>query len=105
MLRSDPLWEEGGPEIWAEVDFEAIYEEVIAPAADWAGYDVIRAIDVNPTGESSKMWRLLLYADLAIVDASTLNPNVMYRIGRSPRRPTKRDTVDLRGCQCHQSSL
>ncbi len=27
------------------------------------------------------MWRLLLYADLAIVDASTLNPNVMYELG------------------------
>ncbi len=69
---------------------DALFKHVLAPAALAAGYQVIRADQINAPGPiTGQVVRLLIEADLVIADISGLNPNVMYELGirHATRRP------------------
>lgn len=78
-----------------EIDFNAIYDRIIAPAAMQAGLDVIRADEEQVGGTIHKaMFERLLLCEYAIADLTTANPNVYYELGvRHAVRP--RSTVIL----------
>jgi len=69
---------------------DLLFENVIRPATEAAGYDLVRADQINVPGPiTGQIVRLLLEADLVIADISGLNPNVMYELGirHAARRP------------------
>jgi len=64
------------------VDFNAIYAELLRPALEQAGLDVIRADEEQRAGDIRlDMFQELLMADLVLVDLSIDNPNVWYELG------------------------
>lgn len=64
------------------IDFNAIYAELLKPALDLAGLDVIRADEEQRAGDIRlDMFQELLMADLVLVDLSIDNPNVWYELG------------------------
>ena len=63
------------------VDFDELYELMIAPALRQAGCDPFRA-DVPEAGDiRTDMFFELVTADLVVADISILNPNVFYELG------------------------
>ncbi|MCB1499566.1 MAG: DUF4071 domain-containing protein [Bauldia sp.] len=81
---------EGGGRI---VDFDAVYNQVIAPAVLAAGMEVIRADQEQVGGTIHKpMFERLMLCDYAVADMTGANPNVYYELGiRHALRP--RSTV------------
>jgi len=81
---------EGGGRI---IDFDAVYNEVIAPAVLAAGMEVIRADQEQIGGTIHKpMFERLMLCDYAVADMTGANPNVYYELGiRHALRP--RSTV------------
>jgi hypothetical protein len=75
------------------VDFDAVYEQILGPAAEAAGMDVIRADQEQVGGTIHKpMYERLMLSDYAIADVTGANPNVYYELGiRHALRP--RSTV------------
>ena len=73
--KDDPAG--GGP-----IDFDAIYQEGIAPAIEAAGLEAIRA-DAEVSGGiiHKPMYERLLLCDYAIADMTTANANVFYELG------------------------
>jgi hypothetical protein len=71
------------------IDFNAIYAQMIAPAARLAKLDPIRADEEQVGGSIYKpMFERLLYCDYALADLTTANPNVYYELGvRHALRP------------------
>lgn len=65
-----------------EYDFDQMYADLIAPAAESAGYEVERA-DSKHKGAliSSNMIRSIMEADIVIADITYQNPNVFYEVG------------------------
>jgi O-acetyl-ADP-ribose deacetylase (regulator of RNase III) len=64
------------------VDFDEVFRRVIAPAAEAAGLDPKRSIDVLEAGlVHRKMIEHIRDSPAAIVDTSMLNPNVFYELG------------------------
>lgn len=64
------------------VDFDAVYDEVIAPAVEAAGMRPLRADEELVGGLIHKpMFERLILADYAVADVTTANPNVFYEIG------------------------
>lgn len=62
--------------------FKRVYEDLLKPACEKAGYDVIRADDVFKTNFIQlDILQKLLDSDMAICDLSTRNPNVLYELG------------------------
>ncbi len=76
-----PFGRKPGPD-GAEVDFNRVYDELIAPAIEAAGLSAFRA-DKEQSGGSilADMFQELLIADLVVADLSIPNPNVWYEVG------------------------
>lgn len=64
------------------VDFDAVYEELIAPAVSEAGLEPLRADQELVGGVIHKpMYERLILADYAVADLTTANANVFYEVG------------------------
>ncbi len=64
------------------VDFDAVYNELLAPAIRTAGLDPLRADQEVVGGLIHKpMYERLILADYAIADLTTANANVFYEVG------------------------
>jgi len=73
------------------VNFDRIYDELIAPALDKVGCQPFRADSEVSAGDiRTDMFFELVTADVVVADLSTLNPNVYYELG-------VRDGVSPRG--------
>jgi hypothetical protein len=78
--------EPGGPRM---VDFDAIYEECIKPAAAAADVETIRADEETLGGIIHRpMYERLLLAEIVVADLTFANANVFYELGvRHAARP------------------
>lgn len=64
------------------IDFDAVYRELIAPAVEAAGLEPLRADQELIGGTIHKpMYERLVLADYAIADLTTANANVLYELG------------------------
>jgi O-acetyl-ADP-ribose deacetylase (regulator of RNase III) len=64
------------------IDFDAVYRDLIEPAATEAGLNCIRSDKVSESGLiHHDMINRIMRADIAIVDITTGNPNVLYELG------------------------
>ena len=64
------------------VDFDAVFEQLLSPAAREAGLEPLRADQELVGGIVHKpMFERLVLADYAIADLTTANPNVFYELG------------------------
>jgi hypothetical protein len=64
------------------VDFDAVYEELLAPAIREAGLEPLRADQELVGGIIHKpMYERLILADYAVADLTTANANVFYELG------------------------
>jgi hypothetical protein len=72
-----------------EIDFDAIYDKYIYPAADAARFDVVRGDrDVASGVIMPRLFTSIYTADLVIADVTYQNPNVYYELGvRHALRP------------------
>lgn len=62
--------------------FQHVYDDIISPACDNAGYNAIRADDVLQTNLIHlDVLKRLLETPMAICDLSTRNPNVLFELG------------------------
>ena len=63
-------------------DFNAIYEDLIKPSLEMAGFEAFRADEERTSGDIlTDMFQELLLADLCIADMSIDNANVFYELG------------------------
>jgi tetratricopeptide (TPR) repeat protein len=66
----------------ALVDFDAVYERLIAPAVKEAGLEVVRADEELVGGIIHKpMFERLILCEYAVADLTTANANVFYELG------------------------
>jgi O-acetyl-ADP-ribose deacetylase (regulator of RNase III) len=66
----------------AQIDFDAVYDNLIKPAATDAGLNCERSDKVSESGLIHfDMINRIMRADIAIVDITTGNPNVLYELG------------------------
>jgi O-acetyl-ADP-ribose deacetylase (regulator of RNase III) len=64
------------------INFDDIYAGLIRPALEKAGLQALRCDEIGEAGWIHiDMFRHLLEAPVAVVDISTLNPNVLYELG------------------------
>jgi hypothetical protein len=64
------------------LDLDKSYKYIIKPAAEAAGYECIRADEIQHSGNINvPMYQQLLNADVVIADVSTYNPNAFYELG------------------------
>jgi tetratricopeptide (TPR) repeat protein len=76
-----PFGRKPGPE-GAEVDYDRVYRELIAPVIEQAGLSAFRADQELSAGNIlTDMFQELLIADLVVADLSIANPNVWYELG------------------------
>lgn len=77
------------------IDFDAVYQQIIAPAVAAAGLESIRADEEQVGGTIHKpMYERLMLCEFAVADVTGANPNVYYELGiRHAVRP--RSTVIL----------
>lgn len=64
------------------LDFNQVYQRLVLPAAQRAGLDCRRSVDV----ETGSLWQQsllswLIASDVVVADLSTHNPNVLYELG------------------------
>lgn len=65
-----------------EIDFEAVYAELVRPAVEAAGLEPIRADEERYGGVIHKaMFERLVLCDYAVADLTTANANVFYELG------------------------
>ena len=65
-----------------EIDFNAIYNDLLKPAIEAAGLETFRADEELAAGDiKTDMFQELLIADLVLVDLTLDNPNVWYELG------------------------
>lgn len=65
-----------------KIDFNEIYNILIKPSLEAAGFHVIRADDEIRGGDiRPDIFQELLLADLVVADLSIDNPNVWYEVG------------------------
>ncbi len=63
-------------------DLDKTYKNIIQPAVESAGYQCVRADEIQDPGLIDKsMYALLMHADLVVADISTFNPNAIYELG------------------------
>jgi tetratricopeptide (TPR) repeat protein len=68
--------------VGTEIDFDAVYAEVIAPAISGAGLDPLRADEERDGGFIHKlMFERLLLCQYAVADLTLANANVFYELG------------------------
>lgn len=76
-----PFGTKSGPD-GQPVDFNRVYEELIRPAVEAAGLQVVRADEEMRGGDiRPDMFQELLVADLVLADLTLDNPNVWYELG------------------------
>jgi hypothetical protein len=64
------------------LDLDKSYNYIIKPAAKAAGYECIRADEIQHSGNINvPMYQQLLNADVVIADVSTYNANAFYELG------------------------
>lgn len=64
------------------VDFDAVYQQLIAPAIRAAGLDAVRADEEMTGGMIHKpMFERLIFCKFAVADLTTANANVFYELG------------------------
>jgi len=64
------------------IDFDRIYGELIRPALESIGLEVLRADEEQDAGDiRADLFQELLMADLVVADLSLDNPNVWYELG------------------------
>ena len=64
------------------LDLDKSYRYIIKPAAEAAGYECVRADEIQHAGNINvPMYQQLLTADVVIADVSTYNPNAFYELG------------------------
>lgn len=64
------------------IDFDAIWQRLLAPALEAAGCEPMRADQESQAGDiRTDMFQELLSADLVLVDLTVNNPNVWYELG------------------------
>jgi tetratricopeptide (TPR) repeat protein len=64
------------------LDFDSIYQDLIRPALETAGFESFRADEESVSGDIlTDMFQELLLADLVIADLSIDNANVFYELG------------------------
>lgn len=64
------------------IDFEQVYAQLIKPALEDAGLEVLRADEEQTAGDiRADMFQELLMADLVVADLTLDNPNVWYELG------------------------
>jgi len=64
------------------LDLDKSYNYIIKPAAKAAGYECVRADEIQHAGNINvPMYQQLLNADVVIADVSTYNPNAFYELG------------------------
>ena len=64
------------------IDFNSIYQQLIKPALEQAGFESFRADEETVSGDIlSDMFHELLLADLVLADLSIDNANVYYELG------------------------
>ena len=65
-----------------EIDFDAVYEQLIAPAVRGAGLEPIRADEEQTGGIIHKpMFERLILCEYAVADLTAANANVFYELG------------------------
>lgn len=65
-----------------EIDFDSVYRDLIVPAVDEAGMDVVRADEEMAGGIIHKpMFERLILCEYAVADLTTANANVYYELG------------------------
>ncbi|CAH0996176.1 hypothetical protein EMA8858_02306 [Emticicia aquatica] len=63
-------------------DLDKTYKNIIQPAVIAAGFQCIRADEIQEAGTIDRsMYALLVKADLVIADITTYNPNAIYELG------------------------
>lgn len=84
-----PFGKKRDPTGLIEIDFDAIYDRGIRPAAEAADVEVIRADEERGGGLIHKpMYERLLLAEIVIADLTFANANVFYELGvRHAARP------------------
>jgi tetratricopeptide (TPR) repeat protein len=64
------------------IDFNAIYNDLLKPAIEAAGFAVFRADEEQAAGDiKTDMFQELLIADLVVADLTLNTPNVWYELG------------------------
>ena len=64
------------------LDLDKSYKYIIKPAAEAAGYECVRADEIQHADNINvPMYQQLLNADVVIADVSTYNPNAFYELG------------------------
>ncbi|HKI53097.1 MAG TPA: macro domain-containing protein [Anaerolineales bacterium] len=77
--KKDVVGNEGKTE---KVDFDKIYSDLIKKAVDELGIECERCDEIVDNGPIvKKMFRGIFDADVAVVDITSLNPNVFYELG------------------------
>lgn len=62
--------------------FKHVYDNIVVPACDLAGYKAVRADDVKSTNLIHlDILRKLIEAPIAVCDLSSRNPNVLFELG------------------------
>lgn len=80
VVRQDQTATPSAPAL--EIDFDLVYERLIAPAAQRAGVMPMRADQETGAGDiRTDMFYELVTADIVIADISVLNANVFYELG------------------------
>ena len=63
-------------------DLDKTYQNVILPSVKQAGFECVRADEIQDSSIIDKsMYALLIHADLVIADITTYNPNAIYELG------------------------
>jgi tetratricopeptide (TPR) repeat protein len=76
-----PFGRKPGPD-GVEIDFDAVYGQLLKPALEAAGLEVFRADEEQSAGDiRTDMFQELLIADLVVADLTLDNPNVWYELG------------------------
>ncbi|PPK73911.1 uncharacterized protein DUF4071 [Methylobacter tundripaludum] len=76
-----PFGQKKGPD-GTDIDFNAIYENLLKPAIEAAGLEAFRADEEQAAGDiKTDMFQELLIADLVVADLTLDNPNVWYELG------------------------
>lgn len=73
-----------------EIDFDHVYKNLIERAIESAGFVSVRCDEIQGAGSIQRdMFEHIARDELAVVDISTLNPNVFYELGvRHALRPS-----------------
>ncbi len=70
------------PSTGESLNLDQTYKNIIQPAVINAGYQCVRADEIQDSGLIDRsMYALLIQSDLVIADISTYNPNAIYELG------------------------